>query len=94
MQAKLIQKSQVGDQDIYIFTGDSSNLLNFVSNNRKITITKEQSNKCYDGCELVLLIKMDENINNDYGEVSITKSSLTQETTPKQENDSGKKVDA
>ena len=94
MQAKLIQKSQVGDQDIYIFTGDSSNLLNFVSNNRKITITKEQSNKCYDGCELVLLIKMDENINNDYGEVSITKSSLTQEPTPKQENDSGKKVDA
>ena len=95
VQAKLIPKSQMQDSNIYIFSGDSNNLFSFYSNNRKIAITKEQSNKCDGGCELVLLIQMDDdNIEGDIGEVSITKSSLTQEVQTKQESDSGKKVDA
>ena len=72
------------DPNIYIFSGDSNNLFSFYLNNRKIAITKEQSNKCDGGCELVLLIQMDDdNIEGDIGEVSIMKSSLTQEVQTK-----------
>ena len=92
VQMKLIQKNQIEDPNIYISEGDWSNLFNY-ANNGKITITKEQSNMCDGGCELLLLIQMDDNIEQEYGEISINKIPLTQETSSKKD-DNNKKIDA
>ena len=88
--AKLIPKSQLNDYSNYIFDDiESSNMLNYDSNNRLIRITKAESDKCEGGCELVMSLKVD-NSNEDLSQITITQRPLTEE---KKEEEKGKKID-
>ena len=77
VQAKLIPKSQFNDYSNYIFDdNDSSNMLVYDSKNRLLRITKEESDKCDGGCELVIALKVD-NTDEDLSQVTITQGPLT-----------------
>ena len=84
VKAKLIPKSQI-NEDSYIFEADANNLLDYEPNNRIIRITKAQSDICYDGCELVMLIEVENNV-GDYSEVSISKNPIQKSESKKKDH--------
>ena len=82
IRAILILKNQTTLNDSYNFEDESYNIIKYDTNNRLLRITKEQSEICDGGCELIILIEAN-NFDSDYIEISITKSPILQEKKKK-----------
>ena len=80
--AKLLTKEEAKDLNNLIFDENSSNLIKYDALDRILRLTKDDTEKCDAGCDLVLIMSV-EGTNEDVTEVSITKSPLINE--PKEE---------
>ena len=87
--AILVNKNQNYDIST-IFNEESSNFLNYDSLKGILKITKEESEICDGGCDLIMKIEV-ENNNKDFSEVSISKNELRKE---EKKDDDGNKIES
>ena len=91
--AVLLTKEEAMDVNNLNFDENSSNLLGYDASGRILRLTKQDTEKCDAGCELVILMSVSDT-EDEFTEVSISKTSISSENKEGQKEDDGNKVDA
>ena len=91
--AVLLTKEEARDVNNLNFDENSSNLLGYDASGRILRLTKQDTEKCDAGCELVILMSVSDT-EDEFTEVSISKTSISSENKEGQKEDDGNKVDA